>query len=124
MEVQPQLLLLQKTMLMAEGIGRRLNPDVNIWALARPLVEDWMRENRGPEARLRNAAGDVLRAVERLPSLLSNVEKIAVQLTGSGLRLHPELLASFGRGQRASSAVWWTLAAAFIALAAAFLAIS
>jgi ubiquinone biosynthesis protein len=124
MEVQPQLLLLQKNMLMAEGVSRRLNPDLNIWTLAQPLVEEWMRENRGPEARLRNAAGDVLRAVERLPSLLSDVERIAVQLTGGGLRLHPESLASFGRGQRASSAIWWTLAAAFIALAAAFLVIS
>ena len=124
MEVQPQLLLLQKNMLMAEGVSRRLNPDLNIWTLAQPLVEVWMRENRGPEARLRNAADDVLRAVERLPSLFSNIEKIAVQLTGSGLRLHPESLAGFGRGQRASSAIWWTLAAAFIALAAAFLVIS
>ena len=124
MEVQPQLLLLQKNMLMAEGVSRRLNPDLNIWTLAQPLVEDWMRENRGPEARLRDAASDALRAVERLPSLLSDVEKIAVQLTSGGLRLHPESLAGFGRGQRANGVVWWTLAAAFIALVAAFLAIS
>jgi ubiquinone biosynthesis protein len=124
MEVQPQLLLLQKNMLMAEGVSRRLNPDLNIWTLAQPLVEDWMRENRGPEARLRNAASDALRAVERLPSLLSDVEKIAVQLSNGGIRLHPESLASFGRGQRANGAVWWTLAAAFVALAAAFLLIS
>ena len=44
MTVQPQLLLLQKTMLMAEGMGTRLNPHVNIWELARPLIEEWMRE--------------------------------------------------------------------------------
>ena len=43
MAVQPQLLLLQKTMLMAEGMGTRLNPTVNIWELARPLIEEWMR---------------------------------------------------------------------------------
>src|SRR6266851_8415968 len=53
METQPQLLLLQKTMVLAEGVGRRLDPSVNIWSLARPLVEEWMRDNRGPEARLR-----------------------------------------------------------------------
>src|SRR6185437_4396191 len=63
MEVQPQLLLLQKNMLMAEGVSRHLNPALNIWALSQPLVEDWMCENRGPEARLRNAAGEVLHAV-------------------------------------------------------------
>jgi ubiquinone biosynthesis protein len=40
METQPQLLLLQKTMVLIEGVGRQLDPDVNIWALARPLIED------------------------------------------------------------------------------------
>jgi ubiquinone biosynthesis protein len=124
MEVQPQLLLLQKNMLMAEGVSRRLNPDLNIWTLAQPLVEDWMRENRGPEARIRNAAGELLQTVERLPAFFVNVEKIAAQLTNDGLRLHPDALGGLGRGQRPSAAVWWALAAAFIALAAAFVAIS
>ena len=52
MEVQPELLLLQKNMLMAEGVSRRLNPALNIWTLAQPLIEQWMRDNRGPEARV------------------------------------------------------------------------
>ncbi len=51
METQPQLLLLQKSMLVCEGVGRSLNPNVNMWELARPLVEAWMVENRGPVAR-------------------------------------------------------------------------
>src|SRR6185312_4674074 len=50
METQPQLLLLQKTMVVIEGVGRRLDPTINIWVLARPLIEGWMRDNRGPEA--------------------------------------------------------------------------
>ena len=50
MAVQPQLLLLQKTMLMAEGMGTRLNPKVNIWELARPLIEEWMQTHFGPRA--------------------------------------------------------------------------
>jgi ubiquinone biosynthesis protein len=83
-----------------------------------------MRENRGPEARLRNAAGDVLRAAERLPSMLTDVERIVMQLTGGGLRLHPDSLAGLGRGQRTSNAVWWALTAAIIALAAVLLVIS
>src|ERR1700732_4386393 len=57
METQPQLLLLQKTMVQVEGLGRRLDPEVNIWALARPLIEAWMRDNRGPEAKLRRQLG-------------------------------------------------------------------
>jgi ubiquinone biosynthesis protein len=46
METQPRLLLLQKSMLVCEGVGRALNPEVNMWALARPLIESWMAENR------------------------------------------------------------------------------
>ena len=42
METQPQLLLLQKTMLLAEGVGRSLNPELNIWSLSRPLIETWV----------------------------------------------------------------------------------
>ncbi len=74
METQPRLLLLQKTMLVTEGVGRTLNPAVNMWELARPLIEDWMRESRGPEARVRAAAVDISQAVERLPSIVADAE--------------------------------------------------
>ncbi|HEX2580713.1 MAG TPA: 2-polyprenylphenol 6-hydroxylase [Dongiaceae bacterium] len=97
MEVQPQLLLLQKNMLMAEGISRQLDPELNIWTLAQPLIEQWMRENRGPEARLIEAAEDTLRTLRRFPSLVASMERMAIQLTGSGLRLNPEVLTIIGR---------------------------
>ena len=45
METQPQLLLLQKTMVVAEGVGRALNPDLNMWQLAQPLIESWIADN-------------------------------------------------------------------------------
>ena len=61
MTVQPQLLLLQKTMLMAEGMGTRLNPNVNIWELARPLIEEWMQTHFGPRATIGRAVEDVTR---------------------------------------------------------------
>ena len=51
MQQQPQLVLLQKTMAVSEGVGRVLNPNLNIWQLAQPLVEGWIRANLGPEAR-------------------------------------------------------------------------
>jgi ubiquinone biosynthesis protein len=76
MTAQPQLLLLQKTMVVAEGVGRRLNPQVNIWQLAQPLVERWMRENLGPEARLRDALEDGLDAARRLPWLIRRAEAV------------------------------------------------
>ena len=77
MRTQPQLLLLQKTMLVAEGVGRKLCPDVNMWELARPLIEDWMRSNAGPEARIRETANTLLNGLERLPHLMGELEKKA-----------------------------------------------
>lgn len=76
METQPQLLLLQKTMVVAEGVGRALNPSVNIWTLARPLVEQWMRENLGPEAQLREAVAEGVSALRRLPGALGRLERL------------------------------------------------
>lgn len=93
MEAQPQLLLLQKSMLVAEGIGRRLDPSVNMWELTRPLIEDWMRAHRGPEARLRDAAGEVGASVSRLPGLLTDLERAVRDMISHGIRLHPETVA-------------------------------
>ncbi|HZB89863.1 MAG TPA: 2-polyprenylphenol 6-hydroxylase [Stellaceae bacterium] len=98
METQPQLLLLQKTMVLAEGVGRLLDPGVNMWTLARPLIEAWMRENRGPEARLRDVVADTAAVLERLPSLLKDLEKLGGAITeGGGLPLHPDSLAEIAR---------------------------
>ena len=54
METQTQLILLQKTMVMVEGVARDLDPDVNMWSAAQPVVEEWVRKNIGPEAVLRD----------------------------------------------------------------------
>ncbi|MFO1079675.1 MAG: 2-polyprenylphenol 6-hydroxylase [Reyranellaceae bacterium] len=77
MAVQPQLLLLQKTMLMAEGMGTRLNPDVNIWELARPLIEEWMAEHFGPRAMAGRAAEEFSRGLRRLPRLIDSLHVVA-----------------------------------------------
>ena len=74
METQPQLLLLQKTLLMAEGLCRRLSPEENMWALARPQIERWARQNLGPEARLKDAMVDTVAALNRLPRILERAE--------------------------------------------------
>ncbi len=84
METQPQLLLLQKTMMVAEGVGRLLDPTVNMWTLAQPLIEDWMREHRGPEARLRDAAADAVDALRRVPTLLRGLDAAATRLIAEG----------------------------------------
>ena len=98
METQPQLLLLQKTMVLAEGVGRLLDPSINMWTLARPLIEEWMRENRGPEARLRDAATDTMAVLERLPGLMKDLEKLGGIINeGGGLPLHPDTVAEIAR---------------------------
>ncbi len=77
MSAQPQLLLLQKTMLMAEGMGTKLNPNVNIWELARPLIEDWMVTHFGPRATVGRAAGDLAQGLRRLPRLIDSLHLVA-----------------------------------------------
>ncbi len=74
MRTQPQLLLLQKTMVVAEGVGRLLNPKVNMWQLAQPLVEDWIFTNLGPRARLEQFVADGLETAGRLPDLVRRLE--------------------------------------------------
>ena len=74
METQPQLLLLQKTMLVTEGVGRKLNPDINMWTLAQPLIESWMREHRGPQARIVEQLRAVAEAAERLPATVRKLD--------------------------------------------------
>jgi ubiquinone biosynthesis protein len=97
MEAQPQLLLLQKTMLTAEGTGRKLDPDINMWELARPLIEQWMVENIGPQAKLRDTVEDFAR---RAPRLLDNAEKAVATLAEQGIRMHPDTMNLMSRGRR------------------------
>lgn len=116
MEAQPQLLLLQKTMITAEGVGRSLSPDVNMWTLARPLIEDWMRDTLGPEAKLRQMTTDVLSSLGRLPKLLEHSEHTAALFSSGGMKLHPDTVAQLtGRrsyGNMAAILIPWMLVAA------------
>jgi len=64
METQPQLLLLQKTMVVIEGVARELADDVNIWMLARPLVTRWIARHLGPKAKVERAVHDSRTGIE------------------------------------------------------------
>ena len=114
METQPQLLLLQKTMLVAEGVGRKLDPDSNIWMLAEPLVEEWVLERRGPEGRMREFVSEVADRAERLPQLLESVDQISDIITADGLRLHPETIDAFR--QNNGAACYWRVGFVILAL--------
>jgi ubiquinone biosynthesis protein len=93
METQPQLLLLQKTMVVIEGVGRRLDPEINIWTLARPLIEGWMRDNRGPEASARLGLETLVDLAERVPRLVRSLETLVTDWSHQGVILHAETLA-------------------------------
>ena len=96
METQPSLLLLQKTMLEAEGTARSLCPEANMWMLSRPLIEEWM--NEGTDERIREAIDDVAATVRHLPRLMDGVEKSAAMLAGGRLKLHPETVRELKTG--------------------------
>ncbi|MEQ9448713.1 MAG: 2-polyprenylphenol 6-hydroxylase [Rhodospirillaceae bacterium] len=122
MQTQPQLLLLQKSMLLAEGVGRTLAPEVNMWELAKPLIEDWMRGRLGPEAAVADAVGNTMTTLERLPRIIDRIDTVTADLSERGLKLHPETARVF-RGESEDESrprrwpVWlpWALAAALLA---------
>jgi len=69
MKLQPQLVLLQKTLLNIEGLGRQLYPDLDLWNTAKPFMEHWMKENLGGQAFIKNLK-------DNFPGILENTPKI------------------------------------------------
>ena len=80
MEVQPQLVLLQKTLLNIEGLGRQLYPDLDLWATAKPFMERWIEARYGPIGALRRLA-------DRLPDLLDQLPRLPDLLLGAEARI-------------------------------------
>ena len=69
MEVQPQLVLLQKTLLNIEGLGRQLYPELDLWSTAKPYLERWMRQRFGPRAALRELKRQLPGWIEKAPQM-------------------------------------------------------
>ncbi len=74
MQTQPHLLLLQKTMVMVEGVATSLDPDVNMWETAKPFVGEWLRSELGPEAALADRLREDIGTLARLPELVRRLE--------------------------------------------------
>lgn len=74
MPTQPHLLLLQKTMVMVEGVASSLDPDINMWDVSGPFVSEWLRDELGPEAVLANHLQRALKAIGELSDLLRRIE--------------------------------------------------
>jgi len=93
MQAQPQLVLLQKTMVVVEGVCRGLDPDFDIWQAARPVAERWVSENVGPEAAFTRASetlGALGKLAQDLPQLVKNAEELSQMVAEGGVRLHPD----------------------------------
>ena len=69
MQTQIQLLLLQKTMVVVEGVARKLDPDVNIWNISRPIIEDWLKDTKDPIKKVGETISETSEVLKRLPDL-------------------------------------------------------
>jgi ubiquinone biosynthesis protein len=74
MQTQPHLLLLQKTMVMVEGLATSLDPTINMWDVSAPFVREWIRDELGPEAALADRLRTDVATLMRLPDLIRRIE--------------------------------------------------
>ena len=104
MQIQPQLFLLQKTLLNIEGVGRELYPELDLWKTALPILRDWTRERTGPRALVRHVRDhfpDIVEALKLLPVIARRAirdaydERLVVRTESAALEtLRAELLTS------------------------------
>ena len=126
MRTRPELILLQKTMVVVEGVARSFNPRLDIWRVAEPVVREWIERNLGPVGRLQSAAsgaGELARVLTGLPTIASRAVAVLEQLeimTREGVQLSPETIAAIGRSEgkksRWRTIALWIIAATFIGI--------
>ena len=80
METQPQLLLLQKSMVVIEGVTRELHPEINIWELAKPLISSWAMEHLGPKGKTQRLLKDTKHYIHAWMQLPNEINAHFAQL--------------------------------------------
>ncbi len=91
MQTQTQLLLLQKTMVVVEGVARKLNPDTNIWEVSRPVLETWIKNVKGPESAINKTielSKDLLERIPDLPNVMDNANTTLQMIAEGKLNLN------------------------------------
>ncbi|HEY6720500.1 MAG TPA: ubiquinone biosynthesis regulatory protein kinase UbiB, partial [Burkholderiales bacterium] len=122
-EIQPQLVMLQKTLLNIEGLGRQLDPELDLWTTAKPFLENWMREQIGLKGLLRTIRNEAPRWATMLPQLPRLLHRVlADDRMGRLERAVEELLALQRRRNRMIGFAIALLALALILTAALSLA--
>ena len=115
MRTRPELLLLQKTMVVVEGVARTLDPRLDIWTTAEPVAREWIARNLGPAGRLEGAArgaGEIGHFLARVPGLLQRALRIAEQIdlaTRAGVPLAAETVAAMTEAEQRRQR-WRTIA--------------
>ena len=126
MRTRPELILLQKTMVVVEGVARGFDPKLDIWKIADPVVREWIERNLGPIGRIQGAVsgfGDLARHLTGLPIIAARAVVVLEQLetmTRDGVTLSPETIAAMGRSEgrksRWRTIALWVIAAIFIGI--------
>lgn len=124
MEVQPQLVLLQKTLLNIEGLGRQLYPDLDLWSTAKPYLENWMKQRMGPKGvwkNIRTQFPDWMAQAPELPNMvcgaLDQVRKTEERQLRQEALLQELVTQSKARNRKGASAVGWLLLASGLLVA-------
>ena len=108
-EIQPQLVLLQKTLLNIEGLGRDLDPELDLWNSAKPFLEKWMIEQVGPQKLLNQLKDQAPRYATLLPEIPRLMHDFFKQRPGSQQRQIEELLAEQKRTNKLLQALLYAL---------------
>jgi ubiquinone biosynthesis protein len=127
METRTELVMLQKTMVVVEGVSRTLNPRFNMWKASEGVVGDWIRDNLGPKrllTDLRDGAHAALRLAEAAPEIAAKAEMLSQEFSAmveKGLRFDPETAEAIGRSEarhsRSGRLALWVMAATLIYIA-------
>lgn len=121
METRPELLLLQKTMVVVEGVARTLDPKFNMWRTAEPVVGDWIAQNLGPAGVLQDGRQGIeagIRLLRQLPELAERSERLSREIdlmAENGFKLSPETVEQIGKAEARHSR-WGHLALWAIAI--------
>ncbi len=126
METRPELILLQKSMVIVEGVARGLDPALNLWTAAEPVAKTWIEENLGARGYLRKAgegASSLARILSDLPDVLIETERAAsglAEMARNGVKLDDATVAAIAR-ERARRERWGRVALWIGALSLALL---